>query len=1826
MKSLKYLLCCIIVSISWSLCAQDNTTSVQCLMPKPRNITEKESVFDLQRTVRLSDPTSSTILASLFNVTEEGTATVTVDIVDATTLGTFDYTLAGFDNEGYKLSVSADNISIIAATKTGVIRAAQTLMQLAAATNGAYIQGVDITDYPAFKLRGFMHDVGRSFISFDELKKEIDLLSRFKVNVFHWHLTDNQGFRFESKAYPQLNQAANMTRFAGSYYTQAQCTELEAYAAERGITIIPEIDMPGHSTAFTNAMGYTMSSDEGKVALKVLLDELAAAFPLAPYIHMGADEAGTTAAFVNEMSQYIKETLGRRCIVWNPISGVSISTSTLPYIDMTEMWSTNGRKIDGLPNIDCRYNYINHFDVFADLVGIYKSNVYYAQQGSSEVAGAITAIWNDRKTATETDIITQNGLYAHALATAERGWLGGGNQYIEVGGTTLPNSGSEFEEFADWERRFLHYKDTWLNTEPIPYVKQTNVKWRITQPFPNGGTASTVFPPETATDNILPDQFTYDGQTYTTSMATGAGIYLRHVWGTTVPGFYNNPTLNTTAYAWTYIYSPTEQIAGALIEFQNYSRSENDKAPDASCWDRKGSRIWVNGEEVMPPTWTNSGKSINSEVDLGNENFPARNPISISLHAGWNKVLLKLPYVNASNIRLNKWMFTFVLTDPTGRYALDDIIYSPIQSMDANTEEVVAEIGEIKTYINSVCNTQVGYYPVSAATTLNDAVAEVEETLQTSMTAAEREAQVRALQEALDAFKNSLSTRTINQPLASTAGESHYYTLCTPLRGSRYVTSTGVGNELGGGSTLMAASCWKFDSRSDGTFDIVNAADGSYILPNSTNNSVLKTQAAAPTAGWKIAKANETGYVIITSGSCQLNQTNLGSSALSGGYKVYNWGGGTNTNDTGCKYVIAEIDEADIPFPLSSSSLEELTNYDINISATAATSLTTGQWYIMKNIGRNGYLYEKNTDHILYTQAVQPTGYAPDNAQLLVRLIDDGDGKFYIQTGYGNYFSTLIDGNDGSGVGGNNNGTTAVKRYAFTIGNIASSYFYLMDPNGVVMDANVVGATVAGWGKSTPTSTTGNASWQFFPVTLTDVDPTLCFRATDVTVCQGHQTTGKGNCMQALLRMKVTPFKSCTPQNVNLTLTGADHLDRISVYVTSIDQIHAEGVNPVKIGETTVLGNNVIVTTSGATALTANTPIYIWVTADVKSTATELATIDAAVTSIAYSNAYGNNSCDLTAQGNPDGTMCIYKQQGALWTASQAQARYYRIPTIVRTADGGIAAFTDYRYDNTEDLGKPASGHKIDVVMRKSMDNGVTWSAEQTVAAGDGSTEAGYGYGDPAVVCTKSGKIICLMAAGKNSYPNGMLHMGYSESTDNGATWSKPKDIYSAINKNGLSFQSVFTTAGKGITFDNGRVAFAMNGKVNGTTNEYILYSDDEGATWTVMPTAVYTGGDESKLEIMNDNSLILSVRRGGWNSMANRGYNRSTGDASGDGIAEWGTQGIWGSEMNANGCNADILYYNRSTENASRMDMMLHSLTKTFSTYRRDLRLYMSFDQGVTWQEAYQLQPGYAAYSSMQKLANGDLAIIYEDGSLGNQDKMDCYAINYIVISQETLIARAEEVYQAKQEEANTVKIVYDNTKETDLGNWDVDNTSGRNIWTSVSPNNPIAGLTLTKSAGTFDHYTGWNGFYNLAYKVGAVNRNEVITLTAPNGYLINNYSFQVQEWSSGASANDFTITAEDGTIISPAYKGGADCYTLFDIKNVQDKSTYFTIRSTNATKYLAIINFVVKLISETEVHIDAITPSTTNANYYNLAGQRITKPTHPGIYIKGNKKVAVQ
>ena len=929
---------------------------VEHLLPRPQQITASAGAeaFVLSGSVSVNYSEGAEkcdLLEEVFSkngcsVVQSGGKTVNVSLVKSIS-GAHNYTLYGYDNEAYTLEVTADAINITAVTATGVIRAAQTLQQLAEGWDGTpAIEALTMKDWPAFKLRGYMHDVGRSYIPADELVKQIELFSRFKVNTFHWHLTENQAWRFEVKAYPKLTSSASMTRFPGSFYTQEDCKKVMAAAKKHGVVVIPEIDMPGHSEAFERAMGFGMQTDEGKKVLKKVLDEVVEVFADAPYIHIGGDEVSTTAAYLNEMIAYV-QSKGKKAGIWNPINGIGQDALNA---SLAQMWGTRGYVAQGKANIDCRYNYTNHFDVFADLVGIYKSNIYYEQKGSATVAGAISGCWNDRKMATVEDIMAQNNVYANVIATAERAWIGGGKQYIDNctnggtnggGGVTLPNSGEEYEEFKSWETRFLFHKANSLKDEPIPYVKQTNVRWRITDAFPNGGSTTATFEPETygksPSTELMPESYTLDGKTYYTGMATGAGIYLQHTWGKSIiNAYYETPAYNQTAYAWTFVYSPVDQTVGAQIEFQNYSRSEQDPAPASGQWDLYGSKIWLNGVEVKAPAYSNTGVSISSkEVTLKNENFAARKPIKVALKKGWNKVFLKLPYVNAG-YRLDKWMFTFVLTDVDGKAAVDGLIYSPNQTMDEVTEKVAAEVSVKKRAIGNYIGTEVGLWPASVASELDAKIKEIEATYSVTMTQAEREAQVAELNAVWAAFLAALTAENMNQP-----EEGKYYRMSTPLRDNRFPTGKGAGQAIiGEQNPATNASIWKFVARQDGTFDIVNGKDKTYISPASSNNTALKCVKAQPSAGWTIKPADAAGYVIIVSGSAQFNQTNGGQQ-----FKLYNWGSGTNITDTGCKYVVTEVEvkedngDGTAPQPFAFVGGTEFQAYPYAVSPSVASKV-----------------------------------------------------------------------------------------------------------------------------------------------------------------------------------------------------------------------------------------------------------------------------------------------------------------------------------------------------------------------------------------------------------------------------------------------------------------------------------------------------------------------------------------------------------------------------------------------------------------------------------------------------------------------------------------------------------------------------------------------------------------------------------------------------------------------------------------------------------------------------------------------------------------------
>lgn len=564
---------------------------------------------------------------------------------------------AKFQEEAYHLLITKKGIILEATSPKGMYWGRQTLEQLKYTKNKkTWVPQCDITDWPAFRIRGFMHDVGRSYISVEELKREISLLSRYKINVFHWHLTENQAWRLECRKYPQLNAPENMEREKGKYYTLDEARQLVEFCKQHQVLLIPEIDMPGHSAAFERTFKTDMQSEKGTQILKDIIDEVCATFDV-PYLHIGTDEVQfTNPDFVPMMVKYIRNK-GKKVISYNP--GWNYKPGE---IDMTQLWSYRGKAQKGIPAIDCRYHYANHFDTYADLVAMFNSRIYNQPEGSDDLAGCIVAFWNDRFIDNTPQLLAENNFYPYMLTLAERAWRGGGNSYFDGKGTLLwedePEQLAAFKEFED---RLLWQKKTWLKKVPFPYVRQTQSEWQITDAFPNGGDLNKVFPPEQQEDSV----YQYEGNTYHSRKIIGNGIYLRHVWGTLVPGFYANPQENHTAYATRWIYSPKERKAKLMLEFQNYSRSESDLAPRQGTWDYKCSRAWLNGKEIMPPVWENTNTERSNEITLKNENYMSRPAIDITLKKGWNKLMLKLPVgkFSSKETRLVKWMFTAAILD-----------------------------------------------------------------------------------------------------------------------------------------------------------------------------------------------------------------------------------------------------------------------------------------------------------------------------------------------------------------------------------------------------------------------------------------------------------------------------------------------------------------------------------------------------------------------------------------------------------------------------------------------------------------------------------------------------------------------------------------------------------------------------------------------------------------------------------------------------------------------------------------------------------------------------------------------------------------------------------------------------------------------------------------------------------------------------------------------------------------------------------------------------------------------------------------------------------
>ena len=285
---------------------------------------------------------------------------------------------AQLGDEGYQLTIKAGAINLIANKSAGLFNGIQTIRQLfsakiESATHQAgpwQIPAGTIRDYPEYSYRGAMLDVARHFFQVKDVKRYIDLISAYKMNVLHLHLADDQGWRIEIKKWPKLTSIGGSSQVGGEkggFYTQEQYSDIVKYAAERNVMIIPEIDMPGHTNACLASypelncddkatelysgteVGFSTLCTGKEITYQFISDvlgELAAITP-GPYLHIGGDESHVTKIedyipFVNRVQEIVRK-LGKKVIGWD-----EIALTTLVPNSSVQYWAKAENALKGV--------------------------------------------------------------------------------------------------------------------------------------------------------------------------------------------------------------------------------------------------------------------------------------------------------------------------------------------------------------------------------------------------------------------------------------------------------------------------------------------------------------------------------------------------------------------------------------------------------------------------------------------------------------------------------------------------------------------------------------------------------------------------------------------------------------------------------------------------------------------------------------------------------------------------------------------------------------------------------------------------------------------------------------------------------------------------------------------------------------------------------------------------------------------------------------------------------------------------------------------------------------------------------------------------------------------------------------------------------------------------------------------------------------------------------------------------------------------------------------------------------------------------------------
>ena len=551
--------------------------------------------------------------------------------------------------EGYKLTVGQGGVDITAVTEAGLFNGFQTLRQMLA-TGGGQIPCCAITDWPAFRYRGYMQDCGRNFRSVERLKKEISLAAQLKVNLFHWHLTDYPAWHVQCKAYPVLNQPQHRTRDKNDTYSYDQIREVFAYAAARNITIIPELDMPGHSAYFDRAFGFKMHTPQGMKIVGELLDEFCREIPadVCPIVHFGADEVRipNAAEFVGFVTEKL-QSHGRTPMQWASHRDLPVGQQSIE-----QRWGEGADLVaKSIPAdrikrraFDSTMGYANLLDPSLLVRRYFFMRPCGAAGSDANRLGPIICIWPDGKVDNKELIPGMCTMWPGMMAMAERAWKGGAadgdHLPLEMTGAAT-SSGLAYRMF---EQRMEALRPAQFAGESFPHWPESSVEWLVVEPRPTN-----------EADSIRPRVLSGNLAGLKTRAAHCANLFFRTRPDTGYLGMFTHTKPGNTVWAITTIKAEKAGKQKFMVGFDAPARSNRrwSGVPQAGEWSQCGTRIWLNGQEVKNPrTYKLAGKckhpgnAWNFEKPLDPEEiWWIQEPVEFDLKAGDNTFIIEQPYV-----------------------------------------------------------------------------------------------------------------------------------------------------------------------------------------------------------------------------------------------------------------------------------------------------------------------------------------------------------------------------------------------------------------------------------------------------------------------------------------------------------------------------------------------------------------------------------------------------------------------------------------------------------------------------------------------------------------------------------------------------------------------------------------------------------------------------------------------------------------------------------------------------------------------------------------------------------------------------------------------------------------------------------------------------------------------------------------------------------------------------------------------------------------------------------------------------------------------------